>query len=256
MVLGLTNAQIQTFVINGSILIFILIIGSSVLRRNPNSRLNRSFFLFYFFVAFGLLINVAYRLINKEIYMVWMNRITLFFSTFGIIFLLFFNIIIFQSEQVFTRKKQWLYTILWFIACSGILWLDLENGVKWDYNPNKPGIDPLYLNPGSAGVPVYSTLFTVYALILAQGLFIIIIILVARIIRKFGDKKLRRKYISSFVAIMLFDWILVGNLINNWSIVQDAYAFSPMPFSTVFLYTSVLVIPAVLLLWYGIRKRD
>lgn len=255
MVLGLTTAQVQTFAINGTMAIFILIIGSVVLRRNSKSRLNRSFFLFYFFVAFGLLINVAYRLINIEIYMIWMNRVTLFFSTFAIIFLFNFNMIIYHSEQVYTKKKAWLYGILWFLACSGFFWLDIEKGVQWDYNPN-PGIQSLLINPLTAGVPAWSTLFTIYSLIIAQGLFVVIIVIAIKIIKKFGDIKLRRKYVSSIIAIFLFDWILVGNMFNNWTVIQDASAYLTMPFSQIFLYSSVLVIPAVILLWLGIRKRE
>ena len=255
-ILGLSTAQIQTFAINGTMAIFILIIGSSVLRRNSKSRLNRSFFLFYFFVAFGLVINVAYRLINVEIYMIWMNRITLFFSTFAIIFLFNFNMIIYHSEQVYTRKKAWLWVILWAIACSGFFWLDIENGVQWDFNSTQPGIQSLLINPNSAGVPAWSTLFTLYALVIAQGLFILIIVTAVRIVLKFGDARLRRKYISSIIAIILFDWILVGNMINNWTVIQDIFTFAAIPFSTIFLYSSVLVIPAVILLWLGIRKRD
>jgi hypothetical protein len=256
----LTTGQIQTFAINGTMAIFILLIGSAVLRRNSKSRLNRSFFLFYFFVAFGLMINVAYRLINIEEYMIWMNRITLFFSTFAIIFLFNFNMIIYQSEQVYTRKKGWLWVILWFIACSGFIWLDLQNGVQWDFNDALPGIQPSYYVLGAAGIPAWSTMFTVYALILAQGLFIIIIVVAAKIIKKFGDKKLRRKYGSSMIAIILFDWMLVGNILNNWRVVQNANAYYNIlgftPYSQYFLYSSVLVIPAVILLWLGIRKRN
>ncbi len=254
--LGLSTAQIQTFAINGTMAIFILIIGSSVLKRNSKSRLNRSFFLFYFFVAFGLVINVAYRLINVEVYMIWMNRVTLFFSTFAIIFLFNFNMIIYHSEQVYTQKKAWLWVVLWAILCSGFLWLDMENGVRWDFNTVQPGIQSLLINEGAAGVPAWSTLFTLYAFTIAQGLFILIIVIAVRIILKFSDTRLRRKYISSIIAIILFDWILVGNMINNWTYIQDVFTFMAIPFSTIFLYSSVLVIPAVILLWLGIRKRD
>jgi len=260
MVMELTTAQIQAFVVNGTMAIFILIIGSIVLRRNPKNRLNRSFFLFYIFIAFGLFINVAYRLINRESWMVWMNRITVFFSISAIIFLLIFNMIIYHSEQVFTRKKALISTILWFIICSGFLWIDLDNGVQWDFNPICPGIQSLIINPGAAGVPAWSTIYTIYGMILAQSLFIVIIIIAVRIIRKFGDIKLRRRYVSSIIAIFMFDWILVGNMLNNWTVMQNANAYYNLygftPFSTIFLYTSVLVIPAVLLLWYSVRKKD
>jgi hypothetical protein len=260
MAFGLTTAQIQTFAINGSMAVIILIIGTIVLSRNSKSRLNRSFFLFYFFVALGLIINVAYRLINIEVYMVWMNRITLFFTTFGIVFLLNFNMIIYHSEQVYTRKKSWLWVILWFVLCSGFLWIDMENGVQWDFNDKIPGIQPLEWNPGAAGIPAWNTIYTLYALVLAQGLFIFIIVIAIKIVIKFGDKKLRRKYTSSIIAVILFDWVLVGNVINNWRVIQDANAYYDLygfiPFSTFFLYSSALVLPAVILLWIGARKRN
>ena len=258
--LGLSFAQIQTFAINGTMAIFILIIGSSVLRRNSKSRLNRSFFLFYFFVAFGLLINVAYRLINIEIYMIWMNRVTVFFSTFAIIFLFNFNMIIYHSEQVYTKKKAWFWVILWAIICSGFFWLDSMNGVQWDFSDIIPGIQSRIYYPDAAGIPAWSTLFTLYTLVIAQGLFILIIVIAVRIVLKFEDVKLRRKYTSSIIAIILFDWILVGNMINNWTVIQNLNAFYNVldfiPFSQFFLYSSVLVIPAVLLLWLGIRRKE
>jgi hypothetical protein len=256
MVLGLTTGQILSYAINGTMAVFILIIGSGVLSRNPKSRLNRSFFFFYFFVAIGLLINVAYRLINIEIYMIWMNRVTLFFTTFGIIFLYNFNMIIYHSEQVYTRKKSWLWIILWFLVCTGFFWIDNKNGVKWDFAENVPGVQPLWEGLESAGVPAWSTLFTIYGLVIAQGLFILIIVIAAKIIKKFEDKKLRRKYVSSIIAIILFDYILVGNMINNWVVIQDLFIYAAMPFSQIFLYTSPLVLPAVILLWIGARKRN
>ncbi len=247
-------ALIQVFAIYGFMVVITLTIACIVLARNPKNRINRNFFLFYFFTALGLIINIAYRALNDPVLNPWMNRGTVFFTMFGIVFLLIFNIIINKSQTIFTHGRAVLYVILWAIACSGVFWIDYftgYNGVQWDYGPDTPGLqdDPII---GGTGIPVWSTMFTLYAIILAQGLFVITLIVVFKIYRKFSDKKLKRKYISSIIAIIFFDWIMVGGFLNNWQLIQD----NTPGFSTVFFYSSALVLPAVVLLWLGTRRQQ
>jgi hypothetical protein len=183
-----------------------------------------------------------------------MNRGVVFFTMFGIVFLLIFNIIINKSETILTRGRAVLYVFLWAIACSGVFWIDYfvgYTGVQWDYYPDDPFTiyGPII---GGTGIPVWSTMFTLYAIILAQGLFIATIIVVIRIYRKFSDIKLKRKYMSSIIAIILFDIIQVGGYLNNWYIIQR----SAPDFSTWFLYMSALILPAIILLWIGTRRQQ
>jgi hypothetical protein len=227
------TAVLQTLLVNGPIGVLWLIFAVKILKRGPSKRINQMFFLFLGLTAIGMFVNVAYRLIGDEFWNIVLNQVVIYLSTVSIVFLLIFNLIILKSDKIITDKIKFVLIIAWSIISSGYFFI--EGGVEWIY-PS-----------GVAGVPHWSPVFAIFGIIIGQTLWSATLIVVIQIYRRFEDQKLRRKYINTIVAIAIFDWILIGNCINNM--------INEPTFSTIFLITSILVIPAGILLYMGV-KRD
>ena len=228
------TAVLQTLLVNGPIGVLWLFFAIRILQRGPSKRINQMFFLFLGLTALGMFVNVAYRLIGVDFWNITLNKVTIFLSTVSIVFLLIFNLIILKSDKIITDKIKLVMIIAWIIICCGYFFI--EGGVTWGHE-----------EVGDAGVPIWSVPFAVFGIIIGQLLWSATLIVVIQIYRRFEDQKLRRKYISTIVAIAIFDWILIGNCINNM-IDNDT-------FRLIFLITSILVIPAGILLYMGV-KRD
>lgn len=227
------SALLQTFIVNGSISILWFFFAFSILKRGSSKRSNQMFFTFLALIAIGLLVNVLYRIINLDFWNIWLNKTTIFLSSFAIVFLLIFNLIILKSEKVITDRIKIGIIIVWFILCLVLFFI--PNGVSFDYSA------------GKYGLPVWSAAFSIYGLIIDQALFSIVLYVVSQIYKRFQDKSLKRKYISIILSIAIFDWILVGNFIFNW-------LNNPLG-RTIFLITSILALPAGILLYLGVRRE-
>ena len=231
------TAIIQTFFVNGSISILWFYFAFSIIKRGKDKPSNQMFFLFMFLTATGLMVNVAYRLINQEYWNIILNKVTIFLSSFAIVFLFLFNLIILKSDKVVGKYHKIVSILLWFLLCFGFF-LFPSDSVTWYYNPAKPN---------DVGVPVWSMWFSLYGLIIDQGLFSMTLYIVAQIYRRFENPVLKKKYLWIIASIALFDWILVGNFIFN--------ALNDPTGRLIFMLSSLLAIPASILLYLGV-KRD
>ncbi len=234
-------AEILTYFVNGFFVVF-LMTGAIIIRfRDPKNPLNRSFYNFFLYFSLAFVINIIYRLLPYEFWKTFLGRITIGMITFAFIFLLQFNLIL-LDENSFDRKKRWITTILWLVICTGFVYLDWNNGVIWVVNSDFP-----------SGIPYWSTNFTIYALILSQGLFIVIFVILNITKKGIDPSKPKAKHFSKNLAVFFFNWFLVGNILNNWEIFREYVAW----FSTFMFYSTFLAIPGIIIFWLSaIRKVE
>ena len=124
----------------------------------------------------------------------------------------------------------------------------IPEGVDWAFE-NGIGKDAyLARDVEDVGVPIYSTVFGVYMLIVSQIAFIFIIYSAIELKKSMGDTKFAKKYIFNIIGILLFDIILFGNIISNT--VNDP------GLRGAFLIISIVVIPAAFMVYFGLKKED
>lgn len=214
--------------------------GAFIIRfQDPKNPLNRSFYNFFLYFSIAFAINIIYRLLSSDFWKAFLGRITIGTITFAFIFLLQFNLIL-LNENYFNRKKRWITTTSWFVICSGFVYLDWDNGIKWVVNSHFP-----------SGVPYWSTSFTLYALILSQGLFIVIFVITNISKKKVEPDKSKAKHISKNLVMFFFNWFLVGNILNNWEIFREHVTW----FSTFLFYSTFLALPGIILFWLSAIKK-
>ena len=195
------TALLQTFLINGGTALAFFLVALSVLKRSGIKRISGTFALFFITIAIGLIVNVVYRIINEEYWNIVLNKVTIYFSALGVIFLYEFNLLIRFSENEITLKRQIVLFVIYALLLSFLFFI--ADGVTWDYSP------------GIYGVPVWSPLFAWYGGLLCQGLFVLILYTSAKISAQFSDIQAKKKYRFTIVAILMFDFILVGNFVAN-----------------------------------------
>ncbi|MHA1453079.1 MAG: hypothetical protein ACTSRD_09480 [Promethearchaeota archaeon] len=207
--------------------------------RDPKNPLNRSFYNFFLYFSLGFVINIIYRLLPSEFWKAFLGRITIGVITFAFIFLLQFNLIL-LDENSFNKKKRWITTLSWLVICSGFVYLDWNNGARWVVNSNFP-----------SGIPYWSTSFTLYALILSQGLFIVIFIISNITQQRIDPNKPKAKHFRKNLVIFFFNWFLVGNIVNNWELIRENASW----FSIFMFYSTFLALPGIILFWLSAIKK-
>ena len=216
--------------------------GALIVRfRDPKNPLNRSFYNFYLYFSLGFVINIMYRLFASDFWKAFLGRVTIGFTIFAFIFLLQFNLILLNKE-LFNRKWRWITTIAWLLLCTGFLFVDWNNGTSWLVSTEYP-----------SGVPVWSTTFTLFSLVLSQMLIMVIFIVANISKRKMDPNQSKAKHFSKNLAIFFFDWFVVGNILNNWVIMRNTATW----FSSFMFYTTFLGLPGIIMYWlYAIRKVE
>lgn len=195
------TALIQTFVINGGTAIAFVLVSLSVLKRSGVNRITGTFAMFFLTIAIGLVVNIIYRIINETYWNILLNKVTIFFSALGVIFLYEFNLLIRFSENEITKKRQIVLFIIYALLLSVLFFI--PDGVSWDYSP------------GEYGVPVWNPVFAIYGGVLCQAIFFMILYTSSKISQQFTDIQAKKKYRFTIVAIIMFDFILVGNFVAN-----------------------------------------
>lgn len=242
----------QSLIFGGVIMLIFVLISVLLIRRNRN-RLSVSLTMYFMSVALGLLVNFIYRLLealeiinlsDNEAFFSYMNITTLFFTTLAGIFLLNFNLTLFYSTRIFSKKKQTWLVVIYAIVLLGFYVIQLTvGGVTWIVDPRS--------SEGSDMVPLYSFLLGGYFLIASQIVFIIIIVYALKITKKMGKNKYSKKYIRNILGILFFDLQMIGAFIANTFGDTD----NPWARYVGFFTQLILILPGAFLLAFGLKKE-
>ena len=214
-------------------IILFLFLGISILIRGPQKRINQMFFIFLLLIALGLINNIIYRTIDDPQLNIIMNQVSIFFPSLSIVFLFLFNLIILKSDKIITDKLKLILIIIWVILCSMffVIAAIIPDSVTFNTDNN----------------PVWRWEFAAYGLIIDQLSFTFILIVNVQIYKRFEHEELKKKYLYTIASVLMFDWVLVGNFINNW--------WSNDIFRQIFPITSLIAIPACIFLYIGVKRE-
>ncbi|MHA1728088.1 MAG: hypothetical protein ACTSWY_05090 [Promethearchaeota archaeon] len=218
----------------GGIIILFSYFSFSVLKRDPKNRILQMFSLFLMFSVLGLIDTLVYRTLDtlgNTIFTEIGNRISMFLNTFTLVFLLLFNMIILKGDLEFTRQKIITYTVIYALICSPLLF-----------------IPAVYFTADQARDSVYTYAMPIYGLIIAIATFLYILKIAFVLYRQFTDKKLRRRYLNTILAICMFMWVLIGTYLANW--------LNNPTFRLIFTISALIIYPAGILLYQGMKKRN
>ncbi|MCP4760940.1 MAG: hypothetical protein GY870_04100 [archaeon] len=154
--------------------------------------------------------------------------ISIYLNTFTLIFWLLFNLIINKGDTIITDKKKIIYIVIWAIICSIIFMI--PGGVHFENEES-----------------IYSAPFAIYGLIIITAIYVFILKVQYGNYNKFDEPSLKKKYRNQIIGIILFMWVLIGTYLSNW--------FNIPQFRTFFTYTALIIYPAGILLYNGVKKE-
>ena len=227
--MALDQIILQTVVLNGLIACFFLAFGLNLLYRHfqkikeSGSPENRLLTLAYFFIldAISLIINLVYRLVDQYEINLWLNKMTIILSSFSYIFLISFNLMLKKSERVFTRQRQRILYLAYFLILC-VLFI-VPNGVDWEYD-NGIGATAFLnrsLNPLDLGNPIYSTFFGLYGIIVNGFAFLYLIYLIIGISGKLkADIVLYRKFVFGMIGMLHFGILILSAFVAHMTALE------------------------------------
>ena len=236
---------LQVYLIYGLIFIMFSYFAIKALIRKRN-RISITLALVFIIPAIGILTNILYRTIDNYEFNLIGNKITIALSCLGLINIYFFEELVSKSQISFSLRKQLIIFAI-FAALLSVLFF-IPNGVVFEYESglgiqgyNSRDVDDL-------GVPVWSTAFFLYGLILSQALIIWLIYITVQQYKEFGkDSKFGRKYIQTLIGMILMDLVIIGSFVFNW-------LNSPVG-RTLNLIVGICIFPAAILLYLGLRQE-
>lgn len=225
---------IQTFLVNGSIMLMFIFFGIKLLLQKRN-RLSVTISGLFLIAALGLGMNIIYRIFNDQTFNIIGNKLTIIIISFSLIFLFSFTEIIKKSSFQYTVNKQMMFSSIYAI-CLCVL-LIIPEGVTWDYSTS------------TYGVPVWSWAFSIYGLLCSQT---IIFLIVRNGIVTYRSMEERtsiyvKKYQFSLIGLILLDLVIIGNYVFN--------ALNTAAGRIILLGLSACIFPAAILLYLGFRQE-
>ncbi|MFX1410291.1 MAG: hypothetical protein ACFFA6_08055 [Promethearchaeota archaeon] len=222
------SRYIGIFIIGSFITVFFYFLALKVIKRNFN-RLTLTLGTFYILPGTGFFLNFIFLLISSTPQGLIIYYTAVFLILFGEIFLVLFLINILKIDSRLTLNKQVLITIMYAILC--VLLILFPGGIT--------------INEKTDWIPVFSWSFLIVLYIFFTcSIFIPTLILSIKLSKRFEDKILKSRLRLFFIGIILMNLVLYGLILYNTWI--DSF------YRELYLYLSFLVIPAGILIYYGL----
>ncbi|MHA1856139.1 MAG: hypothetical protein ACTSYY_08830, partial [Promethearchaeota archaeon] len=210
------------------------------------NRISITLSLVFIIPAIGILINILYRTFNTYEFSLIGNKFTIVLSCLGLINIYFFVELVSKSQVSFSLKKQIIIFVIYALLLSVLFFI--PNGVDFEYKSGL-GIEGYKSrDPDDLGVPVWSTAFFLYGLILSQLLALWLVYITIKQYQEFGKGSVYgRKYIYTLIGMILMDVVIVGSFVFNW--LNDPLG------RTINLLVGIFIFPAIILLYLGLRQE-
>ncbi len=226
----------SVYIVQGIVLAIFFILAIIILKRD-RKRINLLLAIFYITVAIGLGLNfILIPLMGVsgiETFVLILYFFTLFFVTFGLIFLVLFLMILFKSERVVTTKVQLSIIFLYGLTLIFIAYFIPIGGVVIE-----------------GGIPIWSLPFFLYIIsVITIGATIPIIYYSFSAYRDFESspelKKKFRFFIVGTIELLIFMYFtFIALLVNN-----------PIMNMLVAIIGLILTISGSYLIYYGVGKQ-
>ncbi len=242
-----STVVLQVYLIYGLIFIMFSYFAIKALIRNRN-RISITLALVFIIPALGILTNILYRTIDTYEFNLIGNKITIVLSCLGLINIYFFVELVSKSQVSFPLRKQLIIFAI-YAALLSILFF-IPNGVVFDYDSGL-GIEGYKTRDTvdlDLGVPVWTTAFFLYGLIISQTLIIWLIFITVKQYKEFGkDSVYGKKYIKTLIGMILMDIVIVGSFVFNW--LNDPTG------RFINLILGIFIFSAAILLYLGLRQE-
>lgn len=238
---------IQVYVIYGIIFLLFLFFAIKLLLRRRN-RITITLSMVFIIPAIGILFNILYRTIDVYSFNLIGNKLTIYLSCLGLINIYIFAKIIQKSQVGFSLSQQ-VKIFLIYAALLAVLFI-IPNGVEFEYDSGLgiDGYNSRSLDPLDLGVPIYSTVFFIYGMVISQSVVGITIYTGVKQYQEIGKgNKFGKKYIMSLAGMILMDIVIVSSYFFNWLNKPIGRQIS--------LYLGICIIPAAILLYLGLKQE-
>ncbi|MHA1777834.1 MAG: hypothetical protein ACTSWC_13790 [Promethearchaeota archaeon] len=213
------------------------------------NRISITLSMVFIIPAIGILFNILYRTIDDYYFNLIGNKLTIYLSSLALINIYFFAKIIQKSQVGFPLSRQ-MTIFLIYAALLAVLFV-IPDGVEFEYEGGIKGIEGYNsrsLDPLDLGVPVFSTAFFLYGIILSQTVVIVLIFNGVKQYKEIGkSSKFGKKYIMVLSGMILMDIVIVSSYLFNWLNKPIGRQIS--------LYLGICIIPAAILLYLGLKQE-
>ena len=216
-----------------SIVVVVAAFMAMTISKRDRTRLSETLFWFFIIIAVGTSFSVIVRLINdlefKNILIILVPVVV----GCAIPQLTFFLLFIERGAGSYSVAKQVVFSLIYFLLLVVLFFI--------------PGGSTFEMDATGSMQPAWSLGFMLYGCIVQQILFTYNIIITGRIVKTMEDPEAKNKLKSVILAIIIFDYILLGTFVVN-------YINHPMVRS-IFAITGLLVFVALFLLYNGLVKQ-
>ena len=225
---------LKVFIVHGIILATFSIMAFLILKKD-RKWINVIVSLFYINFVIGFLINMLYIFFTEDPYAIlvlFMYYSILFFLLLGTQFLTLFALVLFKTEQNFTRNKQKILIIIFLVAdvCTFLI----PSGVT--------------INATTNWNPVYNLGYFLYIMIVFTVLSVVPqIYCFFKIYGSFQQDYLKRRWFGFIIGIILLYILCYGTVVYNFLDIQEIRTI----WALVSLFLSV---GGAIAIYYGIVK--
>lgn len=222
---------IQVYIVQGIYGLFYFYMAFMILNKD-RKRLNQILSGFYLSVGIGVVINIIYVGIFIETIVRTLHFITYFLFCFALCFLLLFVLLLSKSEDIITSLRQ--LTIMLVFGLLTLLLLVIPNGFQ--------------INESTNWVPVWNPMFLLYASIICICITIIPSLFYAiSLLKKFENEDLKKKWKYFIIGISSYFFV--------WAITSISNTLNISSFRTITALVTVLTIPSIYLIYYGLGRQ-
>lgn len=229
----------QIYVIQGFIGFFFLFLAWRIIQRGRKG-LNRNLSIFYILSGVGVILNIVYASLSVEglePLVLGIHFITNYLVAFSIIFLVIFELILFKTSQVFSKKRELRLVLMYACILAGsAIFLFFENwGIK--------------INVSTDWKPVWYLPYFIYMLVVGTiGGTIPLFYYAFIIYRDIKDENIKRKWTYYIIGSSFLITFQYGVYIANYLDIAI--------FRTVWLIIAVfLILIGSSLIYYGIGRQ-
>ncbi len=222
---------IQVFIGEGIALAFCIFLSYKILRKD-RTRKKKAFAEFYLLVSIGLILNVIYVALTNYYIVMVLNFICMYFIFFAPISLVNFCLMLFYDEEKYDSKKQLILRVIYGIVLFCMIFV--PNGVIID------------CSSGECTPPLWSIPFFLYHfIVMTIFTFIPVIYFSIRILEKFDDEQLKKKWKFFILGIICLYIFMYGSIFSNTP------AFADVLWAPIGL---IFVLIGIYLVYYGVAK--
>ncbi|MFX0132780.1 MAG: hypothetical protein ACFFDN_03950 [Candidatus Hodarchaeota archaeon] len=225
---GQTSRYINILIAYPFSVVFCIILGILVLRKDKKYWGNRFFALTFWFFGMGLTFTIIYLFSNNYFLIAFLNLLSISIVNIGAFTLLLGILVIYKGEdEIIEGNLRYFFIII--IIIVNLFRALIPQGIRVELN-----------------VPIWSIIFGIYEIIIGETLFAIILYF-SLILYKELSQDMKKKFKFFILGVIFVDITVLGVIINNMHIIQGFEVIRNILNAGAFI--------GAILIYFGIIKR-